>query len=127
MKYISLFESLTGAKVKDCMADNNILFVIQKGDMGLALGRGGRNLKRAESLLKKPLKIVEFDEDVAQFIRNLVYPLGVLSVENKDKKIYVKGKDTKTKGYLIGRDRTNVRRMLNIVKRYFDIDDIIVV
>lgn len=127
LKYISLFESLTGAKVKDCIADDKLIFIIEKGNMGLAIGRNGSNLKRVENVLKKPLRIIEFDEDVDQFIRNYSYPLKMIEVEKEGNSVIIKGKDTKTRAFLIGRDRANLKKMISIVKRYFDIEDIRVV
>jgi transcription termination/antitermination protein NusA len=127
LKYIPLFETLTGAKVKDCIIDDKVIFIIEKGNMGLAIGRNGTNLKRVENTIKKPLKIVEFDDDVTKFIRNFVFPLRMFEIQKEDKKVTIKGNDTKTKGLLIGRERVNLKRLISTVKRFFDIDDIIVI
>ncbi len=124
LKYITLFESLTGAKVKDCVIDSNILFIIEKGDMGLAIGKHGKNINLVENTLKKQIRIVEYDEDVGQFIKNYSYPLRDLEVEKQDKLIKIKGKDTKTRAMLIGRDKVNLKKMMTIVNRFFDVDDI---
>ena len=49
MKFVSLFESLTGARVKDCIElENGLLFVVEAGEMGKAIGRNGVNIKRVE-------------------------------------------------------------------------------
>jgi transcription termination/antitermination protein NusA len=126
LKYISIFETLTGAKVKDCIVDEQILFVVEKGNMGLAIGKGGQNLKRVQNVLNKTIRVIEFDEDIEQFIKNYSYPLRELIVQKENKIIKIRGKDTKTKGLLIGREKTNLKRMINIINRYFDIDDVIV-
>ena len=123
---MTLFESLTGAKVKDCIINEKITFVVEKGNMGLAIGKQGKNLKRVESTIKKPIRAIEFDEDIRQFIKNYCYPLKDLEVEQNDKNINIIGKDTKTKALLIGRDRVNLKKMLNIVSRYFEVRDITV-
>ena len=47
MRYIALFESITGANVKDCIIDdelNRIIFVVKQGDIGAAIGKGGKNI-----------------------------------------------------------------------------------
>ena len=115
MNYISLFESLTGAKVKDCIVDENILFIIEKGNMGLAIGKGGSNLRRVENALKKSIKAIEYDDNIIQFIKHYVFPLRKMQIEQEGKIIKIKGQDMKTKGLLIGRERSNLRKMNDIV------------
>ena len=54
MRLISQFESLTGAGSRDCIVDDRnerIIFVINPGDMGLAIGRGGSSIKKASDAL----------------------------------------------------------------------------
>ena len=77
--------------------------------------------------LKKQIKLIEFDEKVEKFILNLAYPLRKFQVTLEGKKITIKGDDVKTKSLLIGRDRANLKNMISIVKRYFDVEDIIVI
>lgn len=124
MSYISLFESLTGAKVKDCISDGELTIIVERGNMGLAIGRNGSNLKRAESALKKKINLIEFSEDVVQFTRNVIYPIRMVEIEKQDRLINIKGRDKKTKGLLIGRDRANLKRTLSIIRRFFDVEDI---
>src|SRR5881398_3081760 len=47
MKYMALFESITGATTQDCIIDEKlerIIFVAKQGNMGLAIGKGGKNI-----------------------------------------------------------------------------------
>ena len=47
MRYIALFESITGATAKDCIVDdelNRIIFIVKEGDIGAAIGKGGKNI-----------------------------------------------------------------------------------
>ena len=46
MKLITLFESMSGAKVKDCIANEKLIFVVEENEMGKAIGRSGVNIKR---------------------------------------------------------------------------------
>lgn len=127
IKLITLFESMTGAKVKDCIANEKLIFVIEENEMGKAIGKNGANIKRMESMLKKKIKLVEFSNDVLQFIKNLIYPIEILNVELADSVITIHGKDTTTKAMLIGRERQNINHLSAIVKRYFDVREIKVV
>ena len=39
IRFINVFESYTGAKVRDCITDmDKIIVVVEKGQMGLAIG-----------------------------------------------------------------------------------------
>ena len=122
LNYITLFESVTGAKVKDCIVNGSITFIVEKGNMGLAIGKNGSNLNRAEGILKKTLKVIEFEEDVLKFVLNCAYPIRKIGIEKQEKTVVIKGQDMKTKGLLIGRDRVNIKRILSLVQRFFDIE-----
>ena len=45
MRLIALFENITGATANDCVIDNDrIIFIAKPGEMGLAIGKGGKNI-----------------------------------------------------------------------------------
>jgi len=47
MRFIALFQSITGATVKDCIVDsdlNRIIFVVKEGNIGMAIGKRGKNI-----------------------------------------------------------------------------------
>jgi len=127
MQYISMFESLTGARVKDCIVNDIIFFVIQENEMGKAIGKQGSNIRRVENTLKKKIKLVEFNSDVAQFVGNLIYPLKPKEIKEEEGNVVIYGPDMRTKGMLIGRDRRNIKRVNDIVKRYFEVEEVKVV
>ena len=127
MKLMTLFESMTGAKVKDCIADERLMFIIEENEMGKAIGKNGANIKRMENMLKKKIKLVEFSNDVLQFVKNMIYPIEALEIKNEDGIVTIHGKDTGSKAMLIGRERQNLIHLNDIVKRYFDVKEIKVV
>ncbi len=122
IQYISIFESLTGAKVKDCVLNDSILFIVHENEMGKAIGKQGSNIKRVENTLKKKIKLVEFNNDVVQFVQNLIYPIKAKEIKEEEGIVTVYGEDTKSKGILIGRDRRNLNFINEVVKRYFDVE-----
>ena len=126
MKYMSLFERITRAKLKDCILDHNgnPVFIVQPAQISMAIGKNGVNVKKLNRIINRKIKIVEFNPSVEQFVANLVAPLDVAGVEKQDRIVTITGKDTKTRGLLIGRDSRNIRAIEKIVKRYFDIDEI---
>lgn len=123
MKLIALFESMTGAKVKDCIVNEKVIFIIEENDMGKAIGKNGIHIKKMERMMNKRIKLVEFSNDVVQFIKNLIYPIGISKIENEDGKVILFGKDTSTRAMLIGRERQNINHLTEIVKRYFDVKE----
>ena len=118
---------MTGAKVKDCIANKKFIFIIEENEMGKAIGKNGVNVKRLESKLKRKIKLVEFSNDVLQFVKNLIYPLQGLDIKHDNGVITIYGKDTGTRAMLIGRERQNINNLIGIVRRYFNIKEIKVV
>ncbi|RJQ17038.1 NusA-like transcription termination signal-binding factor [Candidatus Woesearchaeota archaeon] len=127
IKLISLFEKITHAQVKDLFLQQQPIFVVAPGELGKALGKNKMNLFRLENMLKKRVKVVEFSDSVLQFVLNVIAPLKVTDIKQEDKIIILTGNDMKTRGYLIGRNASNLRNTEAIVKHYFPIDEIKVV
>ena len=127
MKLIAFFESKTGAKVKDCILNGKIIFIIEENEMGKAIGKNGANIKKMERLLKKKIKLAEFSNDALQFVRNLCYPAEISDAKLEDGIVTINGRDTYTRAMLIGRERRNINNLTEIVKRYFDVKEIKVV
>ncbi len=82
IKYIAMFENITRATVKDCIINgNNITFLIKEGEMGLAIGKKGNNIKMAQKLLGKRINIFEYSNNIDKFIRNIFSPARVNKIE----------------------------------------------
>lgn len=133
IRYIGLFESMTGATVKDCIFEDNknkIVYVVKEGDMGLAIGKNGVNAQRVKESLNKPIDIIEYSEDPVKFIKNIIWPVKVKSIhvsERKDgKKIAVLDINKKDKGLVIGKEGKNIDRIKNLLKRHHNLDDIMI-
>lgn len=124
IKLIALFESMTGAKVKDCISNEKILFIIEENDMGKAIGKNGSSIKRVENALKKKIKLAEFSNDALQLIKNLIYPAELLNIKQEGNVVTLYGKDAATKAMIVGRERQNINHIKDIVNRYFDIKEI---
>lgn len=123
IKTINLFESLTGAKVKDCLTeDGKIVFLVEEGNVRRAIGNNGANLKRISSMLKKEVNVIAFSDDVCRFARNLIYPNKADEILLDGKTLLIKVSDNTTKGRIYGRSRENMMRIERIIKNYFDIE-----
>jgi len=122
MKFMSMFESLTGAKLKDCIFDNELTFVVQENEIGKAIGKKGSNIKRIESVFKKKIKLIEFNGDVIKFVSNLIYPAKAKEIMEEEGIITIHTHDRKTKGFIMGRDKHKINTINDIVKRYFEVE-----
>jgi len=133
MGLIALFQSVTGASVEDCIVDDKndrIIFVVKKGNVGLAIGRGGRKIRLLERILRKRLEVVEYMDDVRDFLVNALRPVKVQSVrltERPDgRKIAVITVDPRDKARAIGRNGRNAEKLRLLARKYFDIDNVII-
>jgi len=131
MRYIALFESITGAGVKDCIIDeklNRIIYVVNQGESGLAIGRGGRNIRLLEKMTGKKHEIVEYSENPVIFIKNSLKPAQVKEIRiterSNGKKIAVVSVNLKDKGIAIGKNGEKAERTRLLAKKYFRIDNV---
>jgi len=133
MGLIALFETMTGAVVEDCVIDDKndrIIFVVKKGHMGLAIGKRGRKVKLLEKLMRKKLEVVEYSEDVREFLANALKPVriqGIRLTERPDgRKIAVVSVDPKDKARAIGKNGRNAEKLRLLARRYFGIDNVMI-
>ncbi|MFQ5891888.1 MAG: NusA-like transcription termination signal-binding factor [Candidatus Methanofastidiosia archaeon] len=128
IKYIGLFESMTGAIVKDCMLnEGKITFVVKEGEMGLAIGRKGANILRIKEMIGKGIEIIEYSSDPLTFIKNILKPAQIKSIhisERGNKKVAVLDVLRKDRGLAIGRNGKNIEKVKYLLKRHHDIDDV---
>jgi len=132
LRYISLLQDLTGAMVYRALEDDNdnrIIYLVDKNDVGKAIGRDGRNVKMLSKMLNKNVEIVEYASDIDNMVRNLLPGVTVLKVEVTErdglKTVYVKVKDDE-KGKAIGRDGRNVKRARLVLNRLFNVDRVVI-
>jgi len=131
MRYIALFESVTGATVKDCVVDEDlqrVIFVVKEGDVGVAIGRKGKNIHLLERMTGKKHEIIEHSENPAQFIKNALRPAQVKEIritERPDGRIIaVVSVNPRDKGVAIGKNGRNAERIRFLAKRYFQIQSV---
>lgn len=131
MRYIALFQSITGATVKDCIVDNDlnrIIFVVKEGSIGMAIGKKGKNIHILEKMTGKKHEVIEHSDNPAQFIKNALKPAKVDEVritERMDgKTIAVISVSPRDKGVAIGKNGRNAERIRFLAKRYFQIQNV---
>ena len=133
MRMMSLFQNVTGATARDCVEDekqDRVIFVVNPGKMGLAIGRGGTHIKSLQNIVKRNVELVEFDEDPTKFLSNLLNSKLVSEVKiNKradGSKQAIVVVDPRKKGIVVGREGRNAEKARMLAKRYFDITSVLI-
>lgn len=120
IRKINLFEKITGSKIKGAFTfRDKLTFMVENGQLGKALGKNKQKLFKLEKLLNQQIRIIEFDDDMLQFIQNVIAPLRVVKISEEDGIVTIVGPDTKTKGLMIGSKAKNLRETEKIVQKYF--------
>jgi len=130
MRLISQFESLTGAGSRDCVVDERngrLIFVVNPGDMGLAIGKKGASIKKASEVMGKKIEVVEYNSNAEQFIRNCFLPAQVTSMvfegEPDQQSVTVEVRD-ESRGIAIGKDGKNIFKAKKLAQRQHSIVDV---
>ncbi len=134
LRLISLFQSITSASARDCIVDDKmerVIFVVNKGHMGLAIGKGGATIKQLQNVVAKKVELVEYSDDASDFIRNILNSEMVKDVKINERSdgsrqavVFV---DPKRKGIVVGREGRNAEKARLLAKRYFQISNVLIV
>lgn len=87
-RYIEELRILTKATALDCIIDERferIIYIIRPGDMGLAIGKKGENIRRMQNVLGKRIEMVEYAENRDDFIANIFRPISISRIEKDPK------------------------------------------
>lgn len=128
MRLIALFENITGATANDCIIDTDrIIFVAKPGEMGLAIGKGGKNINMLRKMTGKPIEVVEFGDTIDELVKNSLAPAKIKEIritERPDRKIVVVEVDPKDKALAIGKNGRTIDKTRMLAKRYYQIDHV---
>lgn len=131
MRLISQFEKLTGAGSRDCVIDDKnerVIFLINPGEMGLAIGKKGASIKKASEVLGKRVEVVEYSPDPIQFVKNCMLPAQVskVSFESEDgsQVAHVEVNDD-DRGLAIGKEGRNISKAKILVLRQHNISNVL--
>ena len=133
MRLISLFQNVTKATARDCVDDekqDRIIFVVSEGKMGLAIGKGGSNIKSLQNILKRNIELIEYFNDPIKFLKNILNPKFVNEVkldtkpDGSSQAIIIV--DHGKKGIVVGREGRNAERARLFAKKYFNISSVLI-
>ena len=133
MRLLSLFQNITGVTARDCVEDikqNRVIFIVNSGKMGLAIGKGGSHIKSLQNIIKKNIELVEYSDNPVSFIKNILNSKLVSEIKLNKKTdgsmqavVLV---DPKKKGIVVGREGRNADKARILAKRYFEITNVLI-
>jgi N utilization substance protein A len=109
---------------------NRVIFVVNEGKMGLAIGKGGSHIKNLQNIVKKNVELVEYSDDPINFLKNMLNPKLVSDVklnkrlDGSTQAIVIV--DPKKKGIVVGREGRNAEKARLLAKRYFEITSVLI-
>ena len=121
IRVINAFENITGTEVRDCVCSDTIYFLVNPGKMALAIGKNGNNIKMAEKMLKKPIKIFKWSEDCEQFIKNMIPSTQKIDINGDKATISI---DMSNRGMIIGKKGCNIKVIREFLERNSNIKDL---
>lgn len=133
LRLMSLFQSITSVTARDCVVDDKmdrVIFIVNKGQMGLAIGKGGATIRQLQNVVTRKVELVEYSDDATDFVRNMLNPQMVNDVRithridgSKQAVVLV---DAKRKGIVVGKEGRNAEKARLLAKRYFQISNILI-
>jgi N utilization substance protein A len=126
-RYIEELRILTRSTAVDCIIDekfDRIIYLIRPGDMGLAIGKRGENIRTLHKVLGKKIEMVEYSENLRIFLENIFRPIEMSDIrihEDSGKvDIFIRRKNDL--GIAIGKGGANVEKARILLKRFFHRD-----
>lgn len=133
LRLMSLFQSVTSVTARDCVVDDKmerVIFIVNRGQMGLAIGKGGATIRQLQNVVTKKVELVEYSDDASDFVRNILNPQMVNDVKithrtdgSKQAVVLV---DAKRKGVVVGKEGRNAEKARLLAKRYFQISNVLI-
>ena len=128
MQYINMASNLVKIDILDCMiADDKLIFIVKKGQLGAAIGIKANNLERLRRVFKKNIKFVEFDSNKEKFIFNLCKPYkinGIVLEGEGELTIARVTVDHSDKSKIIGKGGKNIEIIRKLAHRHHSIKDV---
>ncbi|MDP7207899.1 MAG: NusA-like transcription termination signal-binding factor, partial [Candidatus Bathyarchaeota archaeon] len=119
--------------IVDCILEDEnetVIFSVKKGEVGLAVGKGGEKIKRFRRMTNKQVEVYEYIDNAEGFIRNAMKPAKIKEIRLVDRvggdRIAMVNVDVKDKGIAIGRNGSNIKKIRFLAQRYFGLDTVLI-
>lgn len=133
LRLISLFQSITSATARDCIMDekmDRVIFIVNKGQMGLAIGKGGSTIKQLQNVIPKRIELVEYSDKIDEFLKNILNSNMINEIKINTRmdgtKQAIVVVDSKKKGVVVGKEGRNAEKARLLARRYFQISNVLI-
>ena len=127
IRTMNMFESVTGVEAIDVITrEDEVYFIVPEGKAGMAIGKGGKIVKKIQNKLGKDVKIYEYSDNLGKFLNNLV-PTDLRGVdidtegESKEVEISV---SSDNKGRVVGKNGNKIDAIRDILQRTHGVDEV---
>jgi N utilization substance protein A len=127
IRTMNMFESVTGVEAIDVITrEDEVYFIVPEGKAGMAIGKGGKIVKKIQNKLGKDVKIYEYSDNLGKFLNNLV-PTDLRGVdidtegESKEVEISV---SSDNKGRVVGKNGNKIDAIRDILQRTHGVDNV---
>lgn len=134
LRLMSLFQSVTSVTARDCVVDDKmdrVIFVINKNQMGLAIGKGGATIKQLQNVVARKVELVEYSDNISEFIGNILNSSMINEIRIDERSDGTKQAlvvvDAKKKGIVVGREGRNAEKARLLARRYFQISNVFII
>ncbi len=114
-----VFSDITNVTPRDCIVnEDRLIFVVNQGQAGLAIGKNGVKMKVLHEMLKKEIVVVEYADDPIKLLENVIRPnkllSGYMTSQDDSRKVNVEI-EGKINSYKIKLIRLLMQRYFNIL------------
>ncbi len=128
IRAMSLFESITGVEARDViLEDDEAYFIVPEGKAGMAIGKGGKVVKKVQNNLGKNVKVYEYSDNLGKFLNNIV-PVNLrgVDIEDEDLKEVEISVARDKKGRVVGKNGDKIDSIRDILQRTHGVDEVTV-
>jgi len=110
---------------------DRVIFIVNPGEMGLAIGRGGSTIEKMQRAIAKTVEPVEWSDDPKQFIVNCLNRNYVKDIRMSEKSDGTKSAtvvvDQAKKGAVLGKAGRNAEKARLLARRHYSVETIHIV
>ena len=124
-RYIEELRILTKATALDCIIDEKferVIYIVRQGDMGLAIGKKGENIRRMQNVLGKRIEMVEYAGERDEFIAHIFRPVQLARIEKEQESgnlvVYLMKRSDL--GTAIGKKGANIEKARLLIRKFWN-------